>query len=412
MTNLDSYNYNTGLGKGLGTPDKNFIRFNPPVNRFVSGAYVDAARNETSESVYVDRFETLGSDSQATRNKLKGVLYQDFDTEPAEGQTSAFGVQNGAYPGFKAQDSNRYGFKFQYNPSTIDFSISANNSTVDPALILSGVSRAMPIAPPSPVSVTFSLIINRIEDMTMLGSKSFAIDDTAYYYGRPLTSEEISGLVTKGTAYDMEFLFRTLLGRPYETDLRGSTADIGVIFGLPTILDLSPRNLTYITKKPGQKGNVSTTAAFNAGGPQQHSQRYWGRVSGISYTHREFTRAMVPMFTEVSVTFNRFPDAKGTVIGQNTSDPTSKSRTADAARLAGQAAAYAAGNLVTRPSEGWTDALNPPTTMEDLTQKLADVYGADSNFQLTPPEWQSPWNNSTNQPNITDPNAFWNQVLE
>lgn len=393
MANLDSFNYDA---KGLGTPNKNFLRFNPPVNRFVSGAYVDGQRRDHSENELRDRFEVLGSDRQSIRNMLKGVLYQDFDTAAADGQTSAFGVMNESYPGFKAQDSNRYGFKFHYNPSTIDYSISANNNTVDPALILSGVSRAMPIVPPSAVSVNFSLIINRIEDMTMLGKKSFAAEDTAYYYGRPLTKKEISGLLNRGSAYDMEFLFRTLLGRPYQTDLRGKTADIGVIFGLPTILDMSPRNLTYVNKIPGTKGNVSTTATFN-GNNAQHSQRYWGRVSGISYTHREFTRTMVPMFTEVSITFNRYPDAKGALQGQNTSDPNSASRTADAARQNAQAAAAAAGNLVTRPPGGWNDALLPDSP-ESYNPEGYIPWTTSSGSGVLPID--DPWTNGPNNLNL------------
>ncbi len=335
-TGADSFNYNsTAHGDKSGAQ---YIRFNPPITRMTSGAYVSTRMADNTfdmESGFNDRSRLLGEDSHSYRHANKGVLYQDWDTRnttsdgTADTATNTWGVANPQYENFKTTDDYRYGFRFHYNPSTIDFSINADNLMVDPSLILSGMSRAMPITSRSLPVVNFSLIINRIEEVSLLKKWNYQEYDDGfyramnYYFGRNLTPEEIEGLVTRGTGYDMEFLFRTLLGRPYKTELRGETADIGIVFGLPLILDFSPKNLSEIhTAIPSGSGinkafdnsGAPTTSRFSAT-PAQHSQRYWGRVVSLSYTHREFTREMIPMFTEVSISFARFPDAQGVLKG-------------------------------------------------------------------------------------------------
>jgi hypothetical protein len=87
------------------------------------------------------------------------------------------------------------------------------------------------------------------------------------------------GILDRGTGYDLEYLFRTALGRPWVTQLRGTTADLGVVVGLPMMLNLG-------------------------GG-----MKYSGRLTGLTYTHRYFTQDMVPMFTDVQITFTRMPDS-------------------------------------------------------------------------------------------------------
>jgi hypothetical protein len=358
----DSYNYQ---GEGYTPPDPRYIQFNPPISRINSGAYTLTRdrRNEagnTSVNQGFSRDNTtgrnviLGPDSFPYRNLLKGVLYQDANTSHTTDGTSAWDAPpDSPYEGFKVLGNARYGFRFHYNPSLIDFSVNADVTTIDPGLILSGATRAMPIAPASLPTINFSLVINRIEDISALSEGSYARNDMKYYYGRELTQEEIDGIIRRGTGYDMEFLFRAMLGRPYQTELRGETADIGIVFGLPLILDFSPRH--------NIKQGVARTVTNGVGTPttlpldelrfnDQHGQRYWGRVIGISYTHREFNRNMVPMFTEVSVSFARFPDAKGERRdAQDTSNPNSAARRAEAARLSGQA------------STGYSQPAIPPT---------------------------------------------------
>jgi len=335
MAKPDPYNYNKAGSKTT----SNLIEFNPPINRFASGAYADSRKNERSENPNAGRNDILGPDYLQVRSLNKGVIYQDFGTAVTDKGDSSWGVTNPQYKNFKTIGDTRFGFKFHYNPSTIDFSVNAENKTIDPALILSGTSRAMPIAPPSLPLVNFSLIINRIEDVTMLRKGSFGNKDMKYFYGRNLSDEEVKGLTTRGSGYDLEYLFRTMLGRPYVTDLRGTTADIGIAFGLPLILDFSPKTLSEA--KTANTSYVLPDQVNQA----QHGQRYWGRIHSVSYTHREFTQEMIPMFTEVFVNFARFPDAKGERpdLQQDTSDPNSPAQLANGARLTGLAKEYLAG---------------------------------------------------------------------
>jgi hypothetical protein len=82
----------------------------------------------------------------------------------------------------------------------------------------------------------------------------------------------------------MEFLFRTLLGYQFESSLgRGmswdkKTADLGWLGGKPVELHLGK------------------------------SLRYLGRVIHVQINHVLFTERMVPMFSEVGITFQRIPD--------------------------------------------------------------------------------------------------------
>jgi hypothetical protein len=86
----------------------------------------------------------------------------------------------------------------------------------------------------------------------------------------------------KGTMYDVEFLLRTIMGFAYATELRGVTADVGWLSGRPVDLHL------------GQ------------------SLRYRCFISGFNVRHVIFNERMVPIFSTVSLSFNRLPD----VIGQ------------------------------------------------------------------------------------------------
>lgn len=326
--------YERGLPK-----DWSAILWNPPIHRAASGAYVDAVAdtvvNYASGSEY--REQMLGPDGYQSRVVRKGVLFQhiansrEWDYKVGLGDYQVKGSGRG---------SKRYGFRFHYNPSMIRHGLGVNNTGVNPAVILSGAAQSAPITPgDSPATVAFSVYLNRIEDMLLLAPKSVSRDDTyadaiaawnrqlekayannnvdrvrdllsnkpkksqfqfgrqqtlplqqeiEYFYGKKMSDDDLIRLYERGTGYDLEFLFRTMLGRPWKTLLRGRTADVGVAFGVPLVLD------------------------FNAGaspGGVRHGQRYLGRVMNVSYNHLSFNRRMVPMWTEVAIDFMRYPDA-------------------------------------------------------------------------------------------------------
>jgi len=165
---------------------------------------------------------------------------------------------------------NAWGFQFNYNPTSISYSTSSNTpidytlGTADSANILGG-----------PMTISFDLYLNRIADLAELNS-GYKPNN----YPRPLTENEKVGLKTRGTEYDIEYLYRITNGNPVETNLtltKQITADFGYITGVPFWLFLND-NL-----------------------------RYYVSLSNMSVNHVMFTTEMVPIFTVVSLTFTRYP---------------------------------------------------------------------------------------------------------
>jgi hypothetical protein len=324
------------------------ITWNPPIHRGASGAYLDAVNNGKVDRVSGKpyRSQMMGPDGYATRMLRKGVIFQHIANDK-EWEYDQFSNESGAYKKGNGRDGNRYGFRFHYNPSTLRYGMGVSNDGINPAIIMSGAGQSMPITPgDNPATVGFTLYLNRIEDMALIdGQRAARVDPyqealrnwqrqlenayttnnsslvvtvmnqkpkksqyrnvqptipsgkvIQYFYGQGMTEQHLNGIYERGTGYDLEFLFRTLLGKPWKTLLRGSTADVGIAFGVPMILD------------------------FNSGanpGAVQHGQRYLGRVSSISYNHLSFNRRMVPMWTEVNIDFLRYPDVVGALPGSD-----------------------------------------------------------------------------------------------
>lgn len=324
------------------------IIWNPPVHRGASGAFLDSTNDGNPDyvgtgsakgSAVTYREEIMGPDRFNKVRKLrKGVIFQYLAYQKEWQYTLGEGWGTMT---LDATQGKRYGFRFHYNPSTIQHGMGVSNDGVNPALIMTGKAQSMPITSGTdPATIGFTIYLNRIEDMLLIeGAKNSAVDAYSlamklwnrqlteaynagrsdrvaslmtqkprkaqyrnaqpiipndkvirYFYGQPMTTQDLEGIYERGTMYDLEFLFRTLLGAPWKTVLRGDTADVGIAFGQPLVLD------------------------FNAGaspGTVQHGQRYLGRVSAISYNHLSFNSRMVPMWTEVAIDFMRYPDAAG-----------------------------------------------------------------------------------------------------
>ena len=163
-----------------------------------------------------------------------------------------------------------WGFRFTYNPTSISYSTSANTpidwtlGTADTANVLGG-----------PTSISFDLYLNRIADLAEL-----KLQDRPNNYPTSLSPADITGLKTRGTEYDLEFLYRIVNGSPVETDLTATkqlTSDFGYITGVPFWLFL------------------------------HDNMRYYVGLSTMSVNHVMFTTDMVPIFTVVSLTFTRYP---------------------------------------------------------------------------------------------------------
>lgn len=278
--------------------------WNPPLIQYATGAYVPVdllpdAAGGIDRTAPGTRQEILGSGGYGTRISRKGYIRQylrhandwraevpseiDGDDQEAIDWTNADAL---------VEPGKRYGFRFHYNPSSIEFGIETR-SDVNPAIVMSSPVRVMPITNGNGGNtVNVRLFLNRIEDYSLIRynskSKKFELLDESMYGGKRLSQADMKGIVERGTMWDMEYFFRSCIGRPFKSEFRGTTADFGFIFGVPLELKL------------GQ------------------SMRYYGRITGASYAHTSFTQNMVPLFTELSFTYVRYPD--GTSFTGNPTD--------------------------------------------------------------------------------------------
>jgi hypothetical protein len=282
----------SGPVRGFGKKRK--TQWNPPPIRTITGAYVPVVYDWEGNRVKVDETESktrqslLGYGSYASRVRKKATIVQWIDIEDewratAGSATGKDGEVTDTWDDRTAivPTGVRYGFRFTYNPSEIVFQMNPIVG-LDPGVIISGLGKSYPMGDEDGGSIQVTTYLNRIEDMAFIRSSGngFALTSGVSPYGdRQLTQAQMKGIATRGTGFDLEYLFRTSLGKPFPTKTRGITADIGLILGLPLLVNFGGR------------------------------MSYTGRLTSLSYSHMYFTSEMVPTFTQVSMSFSRFPDA-------------------------------------------------------------------------------------------------------
>ena len=215
----------------------------------------------------------------------RGRIFQDLNSASVLNSANANAVAGKPYA---SSASKQWGFRFMYNPTTISYQTSANNApdwtfgSKDSAALLTGNQ-----------TVTIQLYLNRIIDLgylnavygygylNSLGANQISIPAA---YGRNLTPDEYKGIMSRGTEYDLEFLYRCLTGDPLtnnpllNSDFKTTgSADIGYITGIPLWLYLND-NL-----------------------------RYFGSVASLNVNHVIFNTEMVPMLSVVDINFSRYP---------------------------------------------------------------------------------------------------------
>lgn len=166
-----------------------------------------------------------------------------------------------------------WGFRYTYNPTTIQYAVQGNTSVDwtlganDPAALLAGNMQ-----------VTFQLYLNRIADMTQLRN------NPKKGYTPNLDQPQIDGLLNRGTEYDLEFLYRVCNGDPDESlgknpmlSYKGTSSDIGILKMVPVWL--------YIND----------------------NMKLFGSIINMNVNHAMFTLDMIPIFTTVDITFTRYP---------------------------------------------------------------------------------------------------------
>jgi hypothetical protein len=235
--------------------DRGIGRFNPPPHR--------ASRSATP------LLWPENSEAYANKNKefnKRGIIFMDSDTAQHD---------NGS--AYTRKDL--WGFQFMYNPTSISYTNSANTNIdftnqLDVALLLTGSQ-----------TFTLNLLLNRVTDMGIVRSISNNYQknknvniDTGQNYNRKLSVDEVRQLATRGTDFDLEFLYRVLNGDPLNSPQSDyKTSDFGYISGMPVWIRLNDQ------------------------------MRYKGMIASISVNHVMFTRDMVPTMTEVGISFIRIP---------------------------------------------------------------------------------------------------------
>jgi hypothetical protein len=170
-----------------------------------------------------------------------------------------------------------YGFKFLYNPTTVNISWGVG-SEIDIAKFQAGAFRAAPITDAAMnSSVTFSIVLNRMLDMNVIDSNGRVTGDP---YPVQVSAADAKEIYKKGTGLDLEYLFRAVNGKDsdYNSSLNGMTADLGWLNSFPVELHLGS------------------------------GLRYLVRVTQINVDHKIFNERMVPIFSTVDFICKRLPD--------------------------------------------------------------------------------------------------------
>jgi hypothetical protein len=208
----------------------------------------------------------------AWRNNLggRGTIQMDRDAITAITEAQKSNIK---------YDPKMYGFKFLYNPKDVGMAWGIMDQ-MDPTYVASGQDAFNAIsAGLMSSSVTFDLVLNRIEDLSYLnpdGSLKPGINP----YPKTVAQKDLFDIYEKGTMYDIEYLFKTLNG-PHSTftsNLNGETADRGWL--RPSIVEL------HLGLR----------------------MRYRVRVQSLVINHAIFDSRMVPIFSTVRLQVGRFND--------------------------------------------------------------------------------------------------------
>jgi hypothetical protein len=260
--------------------------------------------------------------------EIKDESDDDDDDPPKDVDKSTWSkaAQQEVSLDFLMPNNTQYGFRFMYNPPKVSFSLGIAQG-VNPSYVYASTngSSSVPLFPVGS-QIQLELTINRVDDLALLqyvtsdgqaeriaegrGANSrdgYAFPDgyrkwqvnalnqflvaktedgnefskaTTYNLGKntQATVEHLRDIQRRGTMHDLEYLMRSMFGRTFVTSYRGTTADVGIATGQPLVLFLG-------------KGMV-----------------YRVKTSSFNFTHKVFTKDMVPTLTDVFLTFDRIPD--------------------------------------------------------------------------------------------------------
>lgn len=272
-----------------GTPGKGPWNFNAPLvsssaflnmgelPEMLSGGYSSVGNASTFwNNVYVQSNGFGGVENLTIPGK--GTFQMDRLTNTTELKANA---KKEAAKNKIQFDDKMYGFRFQYNPTTVNMSWSGVRGA-NPVYEAAGLDPAVPLAQSLITgTVSFDIILNRIQDLALLN------DDGSYKQGSnpypwEVSLEDRKTIVEKGTMYDLEYFFRTMHGYAFYTNfkstLMGQTNDPGWLPVRPVELHL---------------GN---------------KLRYRVAVGGLEVVHKVFSKRMIPILSVVTLSCNRYWD--------------------------------------------------------------------------------------------------------
>lgn len=279
-------------------------QFNAPM---VRGAYFNPtsiAAKSIDENNLSITYAPYNDALQAWKNAKPARGALQMDREFTQLQINNFDSSNAR----TKLDLQMYGFKFLYNPKEVSMGWSTQGF-VDPEFVPQ--DEAIPISTNMTASyVTFSLVINRIEDMNFLDKNGFTSAQAKKFaentrtpqvdldpaqrnriysanfianspYPETVAVEDLQEIYNKGTMYDLEYLFKTI---------NGPAATFKNKWGINTA-DRSYMRLAILELHLG------------------NSLRYRGRISDLEVNHTIFNNRMVPLFSTVRISFARINDA-------------------------------------------------------------------------------------------------------
>lgn len=275
-------------------------KFNAPMVRSAYFNPTSISAKAIDENNLTINYASYEDANQAWKNAkpAKGAIQMDRDFTQA--QIDGFDTTN---KNLKL-DLQMYGFKFLYNPKEVSMGWSTQGF-IDPSYVPQ--DEAIPISTQlTASSITFSLVINRIHDMSYLDKSGLmskqkkastgtsnnsnpAQRDRDYAanlvpqspYPDAVNLPDLQEIYQKGTMYDIEYLFKTI---------NGPSAVFKNKFGIQTA-DRSYMKLAIVELHLG------------------NSMRYRGRVSDLEVNHTIFNDRMVPLFSTIRVSFARINDA-------------------------------------------------------------------------------------------------------
>lgn len=247
--------------------------FNPPLMRSKRQAWLKGySRDKWNESASLGRAKTVNA---------PGFIVADPVVLRAIKGTGEEGTS------WNPRVSN-YGFRFHFNPPNL---VEAYSRPMDVNYLkyIKAISMAdKPMISPKTGSYSqIELLLARRDDVARLrGWEDWPVakreEVARNFYGiGNATVEQVNEIYTKGTGSDIEYLFRVLNGDPFDT-WHGESSNFGML--MPTMV------------------NVFVGDSLGA-------RKMRGVINSVSWVHQQFAAGMVPVYTQLQISFTRMPDS-------------------------------------------------------------------------------------------------------